>query len=370
MTNKTGYVYHELFGWHDTGTSAGMFPSDPAKGLQPFQNYESAETKKRIHELIVVSGLIDHLKRIPARHATEDELLLVHPKSYLDKLKNVSAQLMGGDAGDGETPLAKGGYEIGTMAVGAVTELAKAVVSGEIDNGYALVRPPGHHAIRAGGMGYCLFSNLGIALSVIKRDNPGIRIATVDWDVHHGNGTQDVFYSDPDVMTISLHQDRLYPRNSGMRDERGEGAGLNTNINIPLPAGTGNGGYLYAFEEVVAPAIKKFKPDLIAVASGFDSSVYDPLGRMMVTASGYAKFTEILMSTSKNNKLMIAHEGGYNAVYSPFCGLFVLQQLSGVKKLDDPFVHTENYPGQALFEHQKFEVDEAAKLLSALPDNR
>lgn len=370
MTIKTGYVYHELFGWHDTGTSAGMFPSDPARGLQPFQNYESAETKKRIHELIVVSGLIDHLKRIPARLATEDELLLVHPKSYLDKLKNVSAQLMGGDAGDGETPLAKGGYEIGTMAVGAVTELAKAVVSGEIDNGYALVRPPGHHAIRAGGMGYCLFSNLGIALSVIKRDNPGIRIATVDWDVHHGNGTQDVFYSDPDVMTISLHQDRLYPRNSGMRDERGEGAGLNTNINIPLPAGTGNGGYLYAFEEVVAPAIKKFDPDLIAVASGFDSSVYDPLGRMMVTANGYAKLTEILMSSSKNNKLMIAHEGGYNAVYSPFCGLFVLQQLSGVKKLDDPFAHTENYPGQALFEHQKFEVDEAAKLLSALPDNR
>ena len=141
---------------------------------------------------------------------------------------------------------------IGTMAVGAVTALAEAVVSGAIDNGYALVRPPGHHAIRSGGMGYCLFSNLGIALSVIKRDNPGIRIATVDWDVHHGNGTQDIFYEDPNVLTISLHQDRLYPRNSGMREERGTGAGLNTNINIPLPAGTGNGGYQYAFNEVVA----------------------------------------------------------------------------------------------------------------------
>ena len=155
-----------------------------------------------------------------------------------------------------------------------------------------------------------------------------------------------------------------------MREEIGEGRGLNTNINIPLPAGTGNGGYQYAFEQVVAPAIKKFNPDLIAVASGFDSCVYDPLGRMMLTARGYAKLTEILMSASKNNKLMIAHEGGYNAVYSPFCGLFVLQQLSGIKKLDDPFDHTENYPGQALFDHQRFEVDEAAKLLSALPDNR
>jgi acetoin utilization deacetylase AcuC-like enzyme len=370
---KTGYIYHELFGWHDTGTNAGFFPSDPAKGLQPFQNYENPETKRRIHELIVVSGLIEHLERIPARHATNEELLLVHPQSYLTKLKGISEQRLGGDAGDGETPLAKGGYEIGTLAVGAVIELALSVANGKVDNGYALVRPPGHHAIRAGGMGYCLFSNLGVALSVIKRDYPDIRIATVDWDVHHGNGTQEIFYTDPNVLTISLHQDRLYPRDSGARDERGSGAGLNTNINIPLPAGTGNGGYQYAFEEVVAPALKKFKPDLIAVASGFDSSVYDPLGRMMLTASGYATLTKILMecaAETANNKLMIAHEGGYNAIYSPFCGLFVLQQLSGITKLDDPFDHTENYPGQALCEHQKSEVDEAAKLLSALPDNR
>jgi len=207
-------------------------------------------------------------------------------------------------------------------------------------------------------MGYCLFSNLGVALSVAKKENPGIRIAVVDWDVHHGNGTQEIFYEDPDVLTISLHQDRLYPRNSGMREERGVG----TNINIPLPAGTGNGGYLYAFETVVRPALEKFKPDLIAVASGFDSSVYDPLGRMMVTAKGYAEMTKILMEcaakTSKN-RLVIAHEGGYNAVYSPFCGLFVLQELSGVKKLDDPFSHTDAYPGQAPYPHQKAEIDAA-----------
>jgi acetoin utilization deacetylase AcuC-like enzyme len=222
-------------------------------------------------------------------------------------------------------------------------------------------------------MGYCLFSNLGIALSVIKKEHPDIRIATVDWDVHHGNGTQDIFYEDPNVLTISLHQDRLYPRDTGDRSERGSGAGLNTNINIPLPAGTGNGGYIYAFEQVVQPALKKFKPDLIAVASGFDSSVYDPLGRMMLTANGYAQLTKMLMESaaeSANHKLMIAHEGGYNAVYSPFCGLFVLQRLSGVTKLGDPFDHTENYPGQALYDHQRSEVDEAAKLLSALPDNR
>jgi acetoin utilization deacetylase AcuC-like enzyme len=357
---RTGYIYHELFGWHDTGTNTGFFPSDPALGLQPYVNYENAETKRRIHELIVVSGLIDHLDRRIARHATSEELLLVHPQEYLNRLKKISEQRLGGDAGDGETPLAKGGYEIGTLGVGSVTQLMQDSIAGVIDNGYALVRPPGHHAIREGGMGYCLFSNLGVAISVAKKENPGIRIAVVDWDVHHGNGTQDIFYDDPDVLTISLHQDRLYPRNSGMREERGVG----TNINIPLPAGTGNGGYLYAFEKVVMPALKKFKPDLIAVASGFDSSVYDPLGRMMITAKGFAQMTELLMEAAADtakNRLVIAHEGGYNAVYSPFCGLFVLQQLSGIHKLDDPFSHTDAYPGQLLEAHQKLEIDLAAE---------
>ena len=171
-------------------------------------------------------------------------------------------------------------------------------------------------------------------------------------------------------MTISLHQDRLYPRNSGGREERGEGVGLNTNINIPLPERTGIGGYIYAFEEGVKPALRSFKPDLIAVASGFDSSVYDPLGRMLLTAKGYSRLTAILMecaAATAKNRLLIAHEGGYNAIYSPFCGLFVLQQLYGVEKLEDLFNHTENYPGQNLYPHQKVEIDAAAAFVKELP---
>jgi acetoin utilization deacetylase AcuC-like enzyme len=368
---KTGYTYHELFAWHDTGTNAGFFPSDPAAGLQPFINYENSETKRRIHELIVVSGLAAKLERFEPSQASDDQLALVHPRSYLAHLKEVSAQRLGGDAGDGETPLAKGGYEIGAMAVGAVTEMVRRSLAGEIDNGYALVRPPGHHAIKSGGMGYCLFSNIGVALSVAKAERPDLRVAVVDWDVHHGNGTQDIFYDDPNVLTISLHQEQLYPRDSGFRSEKGAAGAVGTNINIPLPAGTGNGGYIYAFEQVVAPAIAKFKPDLIVVASGFDSCVYDPLGRMMVTADGYAKLTRILMNAAADvghNRVVIAHEGGYNAIYSPFCGLFVLQELSGHKLLADPFNHVENYPGQALYPHQKVEIDAAALSLELVPE--
>ena len=134
---RTGYIYHELFGWHDTGTQAGMFPSDPTRGLQPFVNYENAETKRRIHELIVVSGLIDSLDRRTPRQATTEELLLVHPQSYLTQLKKTSDQELGGDAGDGETPFAKGGYEIAALGVGAVTQLVQDSLAGVIDNGYA-----------------------------------------------------------------------------------------------------------------------------------------------------------------------------------------------------------------------------------------
>jgi acetoin utilization deacetylase AcuC-like enzyme len=370
-TGQTGYVYHEIFGWHDTGTFVGDKPSDPAAGLQPYVNYENSDTKRRIHELIVVSGLITDLHRIEPRPATETELALVHTDAHIDRIKHESNSRLGGDGGDLGTPFAKGGYDIAVMAVGGAIELTRNVLSGTVRNGYALIRPPGHHAIADAGMGYCLFSNLSISISAAKLENPALRVVTVDWDVHHGNGTQDIFAKDPNVLTISIHQNRLFPHHTGDRSERGVGPGFGSNINVPLPPGTGNGGYLYAFNEVVIPAIKKFKPDLIAVSSGFDSCVFDPLGRMLVTASGYQEMTKLLMSVADEicqGRIVMLHEGGYNAVYSPFCGLFVLQELSGSYKLDDPFGDTvNNYPGQELMAHQKNEIDLSAKLLVDIP---
>lgn len=361
----TGYLYHEIFGWHDTGTFVGDMPSDPGAGLQPYKNYEHAETKKRIHELIVVSGLIDELIRISPRLALENELATVHTNEHIERIKTESATRLGGDGGDLTTPFARGGYEIAAMAAGGAIELFKAVLSGEVSNGYALIRPPGHHAVSERGMGYCIFSNMAVAIGVAKRERPNLRVAVVDWDVHHGNGTESIFLKDKDVLTISLHQDRLYPHDTGDIDV----TGIGTNINIPLPPGTGVGGYVHAFDEVVVPAIGRFKPDIITVASGFDSAYLDPLGRMMLTAEGYRILTRKLMDVADevcDGKLMMTHEGGYSATYAPFCGLFVLQELSGVRKLGDPFAHGNDYPGQTLQANQREVVNQARELLKNL----
>lgn len=369
--NKTGYLYHEVFGWHDTGTFVGDTPSDPARGLQPYHNYEHADTKRRIHELIVVSGLINHLVRIEPRYASKEELLLVHTQRHIDFIKTQSETRLGGDAGDLTTPFGKGSYEIATLGVGGILQMVDALMQNQIINGYALVRPPGHHAVSDLGMGYCLFANGSIAVKYAQQKYGLKRIAVIDWDVHHGNGTQDIFYNDADVLTISIHQDRLYPHHTGLREEQGDKDGFGTNINIPLSAGVGNAGYAKVFDDVVVPALARYKPELIFVASGFDSCVFDPLGRMLLTANGYATLTKKIISVANqvcNGRVLMTHEGGYNAIYSPFCGQAVLQELSGINLLTDPFADSvDNYPSQQLSSLQETEIALAAELIKDLP---
>ncbi len=363
----TGYLYHEIFGWHDTGTNAGLFPSDPGAGLQPFNHFENAETKRRLHELVVVSGLIDQLSRVAPRRATEEELLRVHTREHVDRIKSESALPKGGDAGDGLSPFGRGGFEIALLAAGGVIAMVDAVLDGTVDNGYALVRPPGHHAVAETGMGFCLFSNLAIAAKHAREVRGVERIAILDWDVHHGNGTQSAFYDDPSVLTISLHQDNVFPPNSGAIEERGVGEGLGYAVNVPLPAGTGDGGYLHAMDEVVVPAIRDFDPDLVLVASGFDASAMDPLARQMVTSEGYRSLTARLMEVAAetcDGRIAMSHEGGYNPVYVPFCGLAVLEQLSGATPFPDPILPIPaGFAGQDLQPHQ---ADLVARVQSTL----
>ena len=173
----TGYAYHEVFGWHDTSSYAGLFPSDPLAGLQPFSHLEHPETKRRIHELVVVSGLIDHLVRIPTRLATDEEILRVHTPEHLARIAAESELPKGGDAGDGISPFGHNGIEIARRAAGTVVACVDAVLDGTVDNAYALVRPPGHHAIAGTGMGFCTFGNLAIAAAHAKQVRGVGRIA-------------------------------------------------------------------------------------------------------------------------------------------------------------------------------------------------
>lgn len=329
----TGYVWHELYGWHDTGTNAGLLPGDNAM-LQPYLHFESPESKQRFASLVEVSGLAAHLVRIEPKPATDEDILRCHTPEHLARLEADSTDPRGGDAGDGTSPFGYRGLEIARLAAGGSIAALEAVLSGAVTNAYALVRPPGHHARPETGMGFCMLGNAAIAVARAQAEHPGLRVVTMDWDVHHGNGTQAIFWEDPSVLTISLHQDQLFPADSGFLHERGEGAGEGACLNIPLPAGTGNGGYLHALTEVVLPAIQRFSPDVIVIPSGFDASCFDPLGRMAVTADGYRAMTRIMMDVAAEvceGRLMLTHEGGYSPTYVPICGVTVLSELSGVE---------------------------------------
>ncbi|MBL8183203.1 MAG: class II histone deacetylase, partial [Blastocatellia bacterium] len=245
---------------------------------QPGEHAENPETKRRLRNLIEVSGLIDHLTPIKPRYATEEELARFHTREHIARIKALSAE-NGGDASY-LTPFGKGSFEIAQLAAGGVMAAFDAVIEGRVANAYALVRPPGHHATADVGMGFCLFGNAVVAILRAQIVHKVGRIATIDWDVHHGNGTQSAFYDRNDVLTISLHQDNLFPADSGALAENGTGKGEGFNLNIPLPPGCGDGAYAAAFEQVVIPALHKFKPELIVVPSGFDGSGVDPLGRM------------------------------------------------------------------------------------------
>jgi acetoin utilization deacetylase AcuC-like enzyme len=252
-------------------------------------------------------------------------------------------------------------------------EAVKAVCSGQVNNAYALIRPPGHHAVASLGMGFCIFGNLAIAAKYAQEVLGVKKIAILDWDVHHGNGTQSFFYDDPSVLTISVHQDNCFPPNSGAMLETGSGAGEGYAINVPLPPGTGDGGYEYVFDSVVIPAIRKFHPDLILVASGFDASAMDPLARQMVTSEGYRGMTRKVMALASEvceGKIAMSHEGGYSPIYVPFCGLAVMEELSGAQPFGDPFLPiVSGFAGHELKPAEKTIADKAAELIKAISED-
>ena len=338
---KTAFFSDERCFWHGGGNYSFTLPTgglvQPGGGLP-----ESPETKRRLKNLIEASGLAGDLAMQSAGATSQDDLLRIHPAQYLAAFKALSDD-KGGELGL-RTPFGKGGYELAALSAGLVKGAVFEVLQGRASNAYALSRPPGHHCLPDFPNGFCLLANIAIAIRAAQSAGLAHRIAVVDWDVHHGNGTEAIFYDDPDVLTISLHQDRNYPADTGAVADRGRGAGFGANINIPLPPGTGHRGYLAAMERLVLPALARFRPDLMIVACGYDAAAIDPLGRMLATAETFRQMTRQMMQSATDlcgGRLVLAHEGGYSEVYVPFCGHAVLEELSGSQiTAPDPFAET------------------------------
>ena len=361
---KTGIVFHELYLWHDTGNHASYVPY--GFPVEPFQHSESPDAKRRIKNLMEVSGLYDKLEKITARNATKEEILYFHTEKHYEHIKSLNSSISV-DSGV-TTPVGIGSFDIALLSAGGVIQAIDHILDGKVNNAYALVRPPGHHAMPDKAMGFCVFGNAAIAGKHAIKKRSLQKIAFVDWDVHHGNGTQAAFYDDPSALTISIHQDRNFPTNSGLISENGEGDGDGYNINIPLPPGSGVGAYEAAFDRVVIPALEIYQPEIIIVPSGFDGGANDPLGRQMMTSEGFKSLTMKLKRAATklcDGKILMTHEGGYSAATVPFFAHAVIESLAEIEtNVIDPFQNIIGKMGQQdLQPHQNDLIKEAESLL-------
>lgn len=324
----TGFYFDERTFWFGGGNYALTVPvgglTQPlvAGGLP-----EGPETKRRLVNLMNATGLIGDLQVSSAPMATWDDLRRIHPEAYLTQFKELS------DAGGGEiglrAPFGAGGFEQAALSAGLSKQALADVMAGKVTQAYALSRPPGHHCLPDFPNGFCLLANIAIALEAARQTAP-IRAVVLDWDVHHGNGTEAIYLNDPDTLTISIHQEHNYPMDTGDAEVTGAN---HSNINIPLPPGAGHVTYLQAMDRIVLPAINRFQPDVIIVACGFDAAAVDPLSRMLATAETFREMTQRVRSAARahcDGRLLLVHEGGYSEVYVPFCGHATIEALLGI----------------------------------------
>jgi len=259
------------------------------------------------------SGLIDHLQKIPCRLATDDELSMCHTSDYLATVaREVAAGRMTLSTGD--TDISPGSLDAARYAVGGVLQAVDAVCRRVVKNAFCIVRPPGHHATADRGMGFCIFNNIALAARHAQRHHGLQRVVILDWDVHHGNGTQDIFYRDGSVFYASAHQSPLYPW-TGHPDETGAGAGLGATLNLPLPAGADGRAMRDALHERFLPAMEQFRPELVLISAGFDARIHDPIGGMNLTDEDFADLTDMMLDLANrhaNGRLVSVLEGGYD----------------------------------------------------------
>ncbi|MCY3989987.1 MAG: histone deacetylase [Caldilineaceae bacterium] len=342
------------------------FVYDPFERNHSFPGHpECRERMESTWMLLQSDGILDSLTRLPNSPAPLDPILAVHNAAYVEQLQEICQEIEK-SASDGhtnpqswnqsaswldpDTYVLHDSWQASLRAVGGLLQLTDAVMSGAAGNGFAMVRPPGHHARPHNAKGFCLFGNVAVAARHAQQSHGADRVLIVDFDVHHGNGTEEMFYDDPSVLFISIHQFPHYPF-SGSIDEIGHGPGEGFNVNIPFPASVGDAGYLAALQQLVTPLAREFRPDVIFLSAGFDGHWMDPLSGHRLSISGYTALVEELLALAQalcSGRLVCTLEGGYDLNALPHCILSTLRALSrNPAGSSDPFGAVKGNPRAA-----------------------
>ena len=325
---KIGLVYDPIYLEHDTGSH----PENSRRLLAMMSHLEETGAKAKLTSLA-------------PRPATIEELGMVHTPEYISSIREKAEG--GGGWLDADTIMCPRSYEAALYAAGGVLTAVEAVMKGEVDSAFALVRPPGHHALRNRAMGFCIFNNVAVAAKFALTNFGLSRVLIVDFDVHHGNGTQDTFYADPKVLYFSTHEYPFYP-GTGSTDEIGVDDGKGTTVNFPMTAGWGDEEYLRAFNEVLIPVAERFQPELILVSVGFDPHWADNLAMMQVSVSGFAQMVAVLKKLADDlcqRRLVFTLEGGYNLQVDALSVAAIFDALWGNPIIDPLGESTTRRPG-------------------------
>ena len=293
---KTGIVKDSRYMKHDMGT---YHPENPRRLKVIYEMLENSDMKGKFYE-------------IKPRSATKEEICYIHSPGYMDRIANTEGKAY--VMLDPDTSTCPDSYRVALLAAGGLCEAIRFVLEGKVNNAFALIRPPGHHAERDRAMGFCLFNNVAIGARYAQKVYAMEKVLIVDWDLHHGNGTQHSFESDSTILYFSTHQYPYYP-GTGSFEEVGVGAGEGFTVNVPLSHGYGDAEYVSIYNRILKPIALEFKPDLILISAGFDIYKGDPLGGMSVTPEGFAAMTRVIMDISDkccDGKLVITLEGGYD----------------------------------------------------------